>query len=438
VQHKTVKLSLYFIKHNVLGLETKGVHVELFQVAETLSDDILKKMQAPVKPDLPILTVDRMAEPDGIIFGLPTRFGTMPAQMKALLDASGALWAKGALAGKFAGTFFSTASQHGGQESTALSAVTYFSHHGMMYVPFGFANVALYNNDEVVGGSAYGSGTVADGDGSRLPTELELGIAKNQGENFGILVDTFVRGRNAITTADISNKSAAVEEKGTDATAVGTDQTTAGTDPTATTTPTTGAATGVGAAGAGAAVAGAGAGAGAAALAASRSKDNTVGNAAPMNASTGLSDVPAGNAATDVPAKTTAAATTDNVAPTNEAPITGNAAPANATSGIPETTAGNDAINTATTGNATATGLNAADTVAPATAGATTAGGTGVTAADTTGANDNEKNANLAAADENPSKVGATAGTTAATGASAVPNKLKDNKPKKKKWFCCG
>jgi NAD(P)H dehydrogenase (quinone) len=92
--------------------------------------------------------------------GVPTRFGTFPAQMKSFLDATGALWATGALSGKFAGTFFSTASQHGGQETTAYTLVTYFAHHGLNYIPLGFANSSLFDNSEVVGGSPYGAGTV--------------------------------------------------------------------------------------------------------------------------------------------------------------------------------------------------------------------------------------------------------------------------------------
>ncbi|KAI8077139.1 NAD(P)H:quinone oxidoreductase, type IV, partial [Thamnidium elegans] len=191
--HHVYKLSLT-IKET---LESKGVDVKLFQVQETLSDEILQKMQAPPKPDLPIMTIDRLSEPDAIMFGLPTRFGTMPAQMKALLDASGALWAKGALAGKFAATFFSTASQNGGQETTALTAVTYFAHHGMLYVPSGYANKGVETVDEVFGGSAYGCGTISDGDGSRQPTALELSLARTQAENFASIVSTFVKGRDA-------------------------------------------------------------------------------------------------------------------------------------------------------------------------------------------------------------------------------------------------
>jgi NAD(P)H dehydrogenase (quinone) len=155
-------------------------------------------MHAPAKPDLPIITVDQLTEPDGIIFGIPTRFGTMPAQLKALLDATGKLWATGALAGKFTGTFFCTASQHGGQETTALTTVTYFAHHGMVYVPFGFASAHLFDNSEVVGGSAYGAGTIANGDGSRQPTTKELEIAHSQGENFGKIITTYVKGKTIV------------------------------------------------------------------------------------------------------------------------------------------------------------------------------------------------------------------------------------------------
>ncbi|ORX63219.1 NAD(P)H:quinone oxidoreductase, type IV [Hesseltinella vesiculosa] len=201
----TVYIVIYSLYHHVYklavevqkGLEEAGVNVKLFQVEETLSDEILTKMHAPAKPNIPVITVDQLAEPDGIIFGIPTRFGTAPAQIKALLDATGKHWASGALSGKFAGTFFCTASQHGGQETTALTTVTYFVHHGMIYVPFGFANAHLFDNSEVIGGSAYGAGSVANGDGSRDVTEKEKEIARNQGKNFGTVVKTYVAGKSA-------------------------------------------------------------------------------------------------------------------------------------------------------------------------------------------------------------------------------------------------
>ncbi|KAI7886064.1 NAD(P)H:quinone oxidoreductase, type IV [Lichtheimia hyalospora FSU 10163] len=182
-------------RHIRKGLESQGVEVETYQVPETLSEDILEKMHAPPKSDDPVITVDKLKEADGFMLGIPTRFGSMPAQWKSFLDATGQLWASGALAGKFAGIFFSTASQHGGQESTAWTTVTYLAHHGINYVPFGFANTHLFDNSEVVGGSAYGAGTVANGDGSRQPSEKELAIAETQGENFAKLLNTMHKGQ---------------------------------------------------------------------------------------------------------------------------------------------------------------------------------------------------------------------------------------------------
>ncbi|CAO0792798.1 unnamed protein product [Mucor circinelloides] len=198
----TVYIIIYSLYHHIYkvakdvqkGLESEGVTVKLFQVPETLSDEILEKLHAPPKPDIPVITVDALTEADAFLFGVPTRFGTFPAQMKSFLDATGALWATGALSGKFVGTFFSTASQHGGQETTAYTLLTYFAHHGLNYVPLGFANSNLFDNTEVVGGSPYGAGTVANGDGSREPTVKELEIAHTQGENFAKLLNTFHRG----------------------------------------------------------------------------------------------------------------------------------------------------------------------------------------------------------------------------------------------------
>ncbi|KAI8976921.1 NAD(P)H:quinone oxidoreductase, type IV [Pilobolus umbonatus] len=199
-----VHIVIYSLYHHVhtlavevqRGLVASGVQAKIFQVPETLSDEILTKMHAPPKPDVPIITVNDLTEADGVIFGIPTRFGTMPAQIKSFLDATGGLWASGALAGKFAGTFFSTASQHGGQETTAFTTITYFAHHGMIYVPLGFANPHLFDNSEVVGGSPYGAGTVANGDGSRKVSQKEKEIAVTQGENFGKIVQTYVKGKS--------------------------------------------------------------------------------------------------------------------------------------------------------------------------------------------------------------------------------------------------
>ncbi|KAI8344704.1 flavoprotein-like protein [Chlamydoabsidia padenii] len=210
----TVYIVIYTLYHHMYklatkvaeGVEANGCQVKLFQVEETLSPEILEKMHAPAKPDLPIITASQLAEADGILFGLPTRFGSPPAQMKRLLDATGSLWAKGALSQKFAGFFFSTASSHGGQETTALTAVTYLVHQGINYVPFGFANASLFDNSKVIGGSAYGAGTLSNGDGSRVPIEEELEMAKNQGENFAKLLATYHQGMRKADPSEVEKE----------------------------------------------------------------------------------------------------------------------------------------------------------------------------------------------------------------------------------------
>ncbi|CAN6453269.1 unnamed protein product [Victoria cruziana] len=160
----------------------EGVEAKLWQVPETLSDEILAKMGAPPKGDAPIITPKELADADALIFGFPTRFGMMAAQFKAFLDATGGLWRTQELAGKPAGIFFSTGSQGGGQETTALTAITQLVHHGMLYVPIGYTfGAGMFEMEEVKGGSPYGAGTYA-GDGSRQPSQLELEQAFHQGK----------------------------------------------------------------------------------------------------------------------------------------------------------------------------------------------------------------------------------------------------------------
>ncbi|GAA5814477.1 hypothetical protein MFLAVUS_007974 [Mucor flavus] len=192
VYHHVHKLAVEVQK----GLESTGVTTKMFQVQETLPDSVLKRINAPPKPDLPIITPEQLNDADGILFGFPTRFGSMPGQVKTLLDGTGAAFAKGTLHGKFAGTFFSTGSQHGGQETTALTTIPFFTHQGMTYVPLGFP-AQLNDNTEIVGGSAYGAGTIAGGDGSRQPTVKELQVAHIQGQQFGNMIRAYVRGKNA-------------------------------------------------------------------------------------------------------------------------------------------------------------------------------------------------------------------------------------------------
>ncbi|KAJ2595134.1 flavodoxin-like fold protein [Coemansia sp. RSA 1721] len=165
-------------------LKTNKVDAELYQIAETLPTEVLEKMHAAPKTTVPVITPEKLTEADGFLFGFPTRFGVAPAQVKAFFDATGQLWSTGALLGKPAGLFFSTGSQHGGQESTAFTFLTHFAHHGIVYVPLGYANPKMFGNEVVTGGSAWGAGTVAGPDGSRQPSAVELEIAETQGEKF--------------------------------------------------------------------------------------------------------------------------------------------------------------------------------------------------------------------------------------------------------------
>jgi NAD(P)H dehydrogenase (quinone) len=126
----------------------------------------------------------------------------MPAQVKAVWDATGGLWMKGALIGKPIGVFFSTGTQGGGQETTVLTSLTNFTHHGMLFVPIGYSSPLLGNMDEIHGGSAYGAGTYAGHDGSRKPTSLELQIAEHQGSHFTQIATALKIGRAALPPKD--------------------------------------------------------------------------------------------------------------------------------------------------------------------------------------------------------------------------------------------
>ncbi|KDQ60437.1 benzoquinone reductase [Jaapia argillacea MUCL 33604] len=168
------------------GVEGAGGNVTIYQIAETLSDEILTLVKAPPKADYPILNPMDLAKFDGYLFGIPTRYGNMPVQWKAFWDSTGPLWANTALCGKYAGMFVSTGSAGGGQESTAMSCMSTLVHHGLIYVPLGYKYVfqQMANLDEVRGGSPWGCGTFANSDGSRQPTPLELEIATFQGKAF--------------------------------------------------------------------------------------------------------------------------------------------------------------------------------------------------------------------------------------------------------------
>lgn len=167
--------------------EAPGGVAVLRRVPETLAPEVLEKMGALEAQKLiahvPVCTVEELAGYDAIIFGTPTRFGNMCGQMRQFLDATGALWMKGALVGKVGSVFTSTATQHGGQEATLLTFHTYLLHQGMVIVGLPYSFAGQMRNDEITGGSPYGASTVAGTQGERSPTENELAAARFQGKH---------------------------------------------------------------------------------------------------------------------------------------------------------------------------------------------------------------------------------------------------------------
>jgi NAD(P)H:quinone oxidoreductase type IV len=165
--------------------EVEGAEVALYQVAELVPEAALERTGAKaarqVFAHIPEAVPDQMAEADAIIFGTPTRFGNMCAQMRNFLDRTGQLWVKGGLVGKVGSVFTSTATQHGGQETTITSFHSTLLHHGMIIVGVPYTEERLLNMTEISGGSPYGASTLAGSDGSRQPTENELAIARFQG-----------------------------------------------------------------------------------------------------------------------------------------------------------------------------------------------------------------------------------------------------------------
>ena len=165
--------------------EVAGCEAVVKRVPETLPDEVLEKMGAlEVQKGLahiPVATVEDLAEADAIVFGTPTRFGNMCGQMRQFLDASGGLWLKGALIGEPGGVFVSSATQHGGQESTILTFHTTLLHHGMVVVGLPYSFAGQMGIDEITGGSPYGASTIAGGQGERQPSDNELASARFQG-----------------------------------------------------------------------------------------------------------------------------------------------------------------------------------------------------------------------------------------------------------------
>ncbi|MBU2753699.1 NAD(P)H:quinone oxidoreductase [Acidithiobacillus sp. CV18-2] len=160
-----------------------GTTVDIKRVPESMSPETLAQIHAKAQQAAPEAHPDELAEYDAIIFGTPTRFGNMSGQMRNFLDRTGNLWQKGALVGKVGSVFVSTATQHGGQETTITSFHTFLFHQGMIVVGVPYSCQELVNMDEISGGTPYGASTLANGDGSRMPSANELAIARFQGKH---------------------------------------------------------------------------------------------------------------------------------------------------------------------------------------------------------------------------------------------------------------
>lgn len=167
--------------------QVKGAEVKMYRVPETLPDDVLEKMGAldfqNKTAQIDVCTADDLVSADAIIFGTPTRFGNMCGQMRQFLDSTGGIWAKGLLVGKVGSVFTSSATQHGGQESTILSFHITLLHQGMIIVGLPYAFEGQMRIDEITGSSPYGASTIAGGKGERMPSENELQAARYQGKH---------------------------------------------------------------------------------------------------------------------------------------------------------------------------------------------------------------------------------------------------------------
>src|SRR5947208_3014702 len=174
-----------------------GAAVEVLRVAETLPADVLAKMGATdaqkAFAHVPVADSRRLQEADAIVLGCPTRYGAAPAQMRAFLDNTGGQWMSGALIGKVGSAFTSTASQHGGQETTLLTMSTFFFHMGMVIVGVPYSSQELLNLTEISGGTPYGASTIAGPKGERQPTANELAIARFQGKHVAEIAAKLVR-----------------------------------------------------------------------------------------------------------------------------------------------------------------------------------------------------------------------------------------------------
>src|SRR5579871_1656954 len=169
------------------GARAAGAHADIRRVPETTPADVARNAHFKLDQSAPVAKIDELANYDAIIIGSPTRFGRMASQMAAFLDQAGGLWMRGALNGKVGGAFTSTATQHGGQETTLFSLITNMLHFGMTVVGLPYSFQQQMTLDEIAGCSPYGASTIAGGQGQRQPSELELSGARFQGQ---LIADT--------------------------------------------------------------------------------------------------------------------------------------------------------------------------------------------------------------------------------------------------------
>jgi NAD(P)H dehydrogenase (quinone) len=163
------------------GARGAGAHVDIKRVPELVPEDVARNSHYKMDQPAPIAKIDDLANYDAVIIGAGTRFGRLPSQMASFLDQAGGLWMRGAMHGKVGGAFTSSATQHGGQETTLFSIITNMLHFGMLVVGLDYGHAGQMTLAEITGGSPYGATTIAGGDGSRKPTENELTGARYQG-----------------------------------------------------------------------------------------------------------------------------------------------------------------------------------------------------------------------------------------------------------------
>ncbi len=172
-----------------------GTEAVVKRVPELMPEDVARQAGAKLNQAAPIAKPDELAEYDAVIFGVPTRFGNMAAQMRNFLDQTGGLWMKGALIGKVGSGFCTTATQHGGQETTLMSLYTTLLHQGMVVVGLPYSAAGQMRIDEVTGGSPYGATSIAGGKGERMPSANELELARFQGRHVAEVAGALARGR---------------------------------------------------------------------------------------------------------------------------------------------------------------------------------------------------------------------------------------------------